>query len=85
MRIVNGEIRLAATDVSNHLACRHLTGLSTIVWGNDYPHHDAVYPGAVKCVKERGLGEELERKVLADNALAFYGDRLRGIIGESGR
>jgi hypothetical protein len=39
----------------------------------------------VKCVKERGLGEELERKVLADNALAFYGNRLRGIIGESGR
>ena len=27
MRIVNGEIRLAATDVSNHLACRHLTEL----------------------------------------------------------
>jgi predicted TIM-barrel fold metal-dependent hydrolase len=55
------------------------------MFASDYPHHDAVYPGAVKCVKERGLGEELERKVLADNALAFYGDRLRGIIGESGR
>src|SRR6202167_4860171 len=27
MRIVNGEMRLAATDVSNHLACRHLTEL----------------------------------------------------------
>src|SRR5580698_1819028 len=27
MRIVNGEIRLAATDVSNHLACGHLTEL----------------------------------------------------------
>ena len=27
MRIVNGQIRLAATDVSNHLACRHLTEL----------------------------------------------------------
>src|SRR5450755_1132524 len=27
MRIVSGEIRLAATDVSNHLACRHLTNL----------------------------------------------------------
>jgi predicted RecB family nuclease len=27
MRIVSGEMRLAATDVSNHLACRHLTNL----------------------------------------------------------
>src|SRR5215470_947940 len=27
MKLLNGKIRLAATDVSNHLACRHLTGL----------------------------------------------------------
>ena len=27
MRIVSGEVRLAATDVSNHLACHHLTYL----------------------------------------------------------
>jgi predicted RecB family nuclease len=27
MRIVSGEVRLAATDVSNHLACHHLTSL----------------------------------------------------------
>jgi predicted TIM-barrel fold metal-dependent hydrolase len=52
-----------------------------VMFASDYPHHDAVYPGAVKCVKERGLGEAFERKVLADNALAFYGDRLRRILG----
>jgi predicted RecB family nuclease len=27
MRIVSGEVRIAATDVSNHLACHHLTSL----------------------------------------------------------
>jgi uncharacterized protein len=27
MRIVSGQVRLAATDVSNHLACHHLTYL----------------------------------------------------------
>jgi predicted RecB family nuclease len=27
MKILNGQLRLAATDVSNHLACRHLTQL----------------------------------------------------------
>jgi predicted TIM-barrel fold metal-dependent hydrolase len=50
------------------------------MFASDYPHHDAVYPGAVKSVNERGLGETLERKVLADNALTFYGDRLRQIL-----
>src|SRR5258707_4967336 len=27
MKFAGGELRLAATDVSNHLACRHLTNL----------------------------------------------------------
>jgi predicted RecB family nuclease len=31
MRIASGEIRLAATDVSNHLACHHLTNLELSV------------------------------------------------------
>lgn len=48
-----------------------------VMFASDYPHHDAVYPGALKAVRERGLPEPLERKVLCDNALAFYGPRLR--------
>ena len=51
-----------------------------VMFASDYPQHDAVYPEAVKSVNERGLGEPLERKVLADNALTFYGDRLRQIL-----
>src|SRR5271170_5539773 len=31
MRMALGEIRLAATDVSNHLACHHLTNLELSV------------------------------------------------------
>src|SRR5262245_49541578 len=31
MKILNGQLRLAATDVSNHLACRHLTQLELAV------------------------------------------------------
>jgi predicted TIM-barrel fold metal-dependent hydrolase len=52
-----------------------------VMFASDYPHHDAVFPGAVKSVEERGFGDVLEPKVLADNALGFYGDRLRQIIG----
>jgi uncharacterized protein len=51
---------------------------SNVMFASDYPHHDAVYPGAVKAVRQRGLDHEQERRVLAGNALAFYGDRLSG-------
>ena len=28
------------------VACRHITGLSTIVWGNDYPHAEGTFRGS---------------------------------------
>ena len=51
-----------------------------LCFASDYPHYDAVFPGAVKTVRERGLDPELERKLLADNALRFYGDGLARLL-----
>ncbi|HMD45771.1 MAG TPA: amidohydrolase family protein [Acidimicrobiales bacterium] len=51
-----------------------------VMFASDYPHHDAVFPGAVKHVRERGLPAELEAKILGENALGFYGPRLAGIV-----
>jgi uncharacterized protein len=51
-----------------------------MMFASDYPHHDAVYPGAVKHVRERGLAGHLERKILGENALRFYGPRLEEIL-----
>jgi predicted TIM-barrel fold metal-dependent hydrolase len=61
----------------------HQGWADNVMFASDYPHHDAVFPGAVKSVHDRGLGDALERKVMAANALAFYGDRLRRIVGDS--
>jgi uncharacterized protein len=47
-----------------------------IVFASDFPHFDAQFPGAVKMILERGFGADLERKLLFDNALGFYGERL---------
>jgi hypothetical protein len=52
-----------------------------LCFASDYPHYDAVFPGAVRAVRERRLDPTLERKVLGDNALCFYGDRLARLIG----
>jgi len=51
-----------------------------VCFATDYPHFDAVFPGAVDAVRAHGLAPEAEHKVLADNALAFYGDRLRRLV-----
>jgi hypothetical protein len=48
-----------------------------VCFASDYPHYDATYPGAVDAVRAHGLDPDLERRILGDNALAFYGDRLR--------
>lgn len=56
---------------------------NNVMFASDYPHHDAVYPGAVKAVRDRGLSEPMLGNVLAANALAFYGDSLRRRLRET--
>jgi predicted TIM-barrel fold metal-dependent hydrolase len=51
-----------------------------VMFASDYPHFDAVYPGAVKAVKERGLSDDVQRRVLGENALHFYGPRLQASL-----
>lgn len=51
-----------------------------LCWASDYPHFDAIFPGAVKAVRELGLDPDLERRLLGENALSFYGERLRRLV-----
>jgi uncharacterized protein len=50
-------------------------GEDRVVWGSDYPHHDATFPGAVKELREviEPLAAPLQDKILGDNAAALYG------------
>jgi predicted TIM-barrel fold metal-dependent hydrolase len=49
-------------------------GEDRIVWGSDYPHHEATFPGAVN--KLRGviepLPEDTQAKILGVNAAEMY-------------
>jgi predicted TIM-barrel fold metal-dependent hydrolase len=49
-------------------------GEDRIVWGSDYPHHDATFPGAVKELRETiaALSAQVQAKILGDNAAALY-------------
>jgi predicted TIM-barrel fold metal-dependent hydrolase len=51
-----------------------LIGEERIVWGSDYPHHDATFPGAVKELREAisPLPAEVRAKILGANARTLY-------------
>jgi predicted RecB family nuclease len=57
MKIVNGQMRLAATDVSNHLACRHVTQLDLRVARGESSAPDWAAPD-LKVIQELGKRHE---------------------------
>src|SRR5258708_19313732 len=57
------------------VACRHLTGVSTIVWGNDYPHAEGTFRGSRQLIAEQ-LGD-----LPADERAALIGGTLGGLLG----
>ncbi|MET0908427.1 MAG: amidohydrolase family protein [Ilumatobacteraceae bacterium] len=57
------------------IACRHITGLSSIVWGNDYPHAEGTFRGSRALIAEQFAGvPDHERK-------AILGGTLAGVLG----
>ncbi len=52
-----------------------LIGDDRIVWGSDYPHHDATFPGALRELEATigALPEESRLRILGQNALDLYG------------
>jgi predicted TIM-barrel fold metal-dependent hydrolase len=49
-------------------------GEDRVVWGSDYPHHDATFPGAVKKLRSliEPLPERARQRILGANARALY-------------
>jgi hypothetical protein len=57
------------------VACRHLTGVSTIVWGCDYPHAEGTFMHSQEAIEYQFRGvEEAERD-------AIVGGTLAGLLG----
>ena len=54
---------------------RHEIGLSTIMWGTDYPHPEGTWPITRKLMVDtfRGLPEADIEAMLGGNAAEFYG------------
>ena len=57
------------------LACRYITGVSTIVWGNDYPHAEGTFRGSRELIATQFAG------VPAEERAAILGGTLAGLLG----
>jgi hypothetical protein len=57
------------------VACRHATGISSIVWGNDYPHAEGTFGGS------RELMTTLFAGVPDSERAAMVGGTLGGVLG----
>jgi predicted TIM-barrel fold metal-dependent hydrolase len=57
------------------VACRHITGVSSIVWGNDYPHAEGTFRGS------RELIPTLFAGVPDDERAAILGGTLGRLLG----
>ena len=59
-------------------AVEYMNG-ANIVFNTDYPHPDAPMPGAVQTFLDADIPEDAKRKILRDNSVALYGDRVAAV------
>lgn len=72
---VQRQFHVSFQDDPVAIACRHITGLSSIVWGNDYPHAEGTFRGSKQLLATQFAGvPDAERK-------AMVGGTLGGILG----
>jgi predicted TIM-barrel fold metal-dependent hydrolase len=72
---VRRQFHVSFSDDPVAVACRHITGLSTIIWGNDYPHAEGTFRGSRQLIAEQFAG------VPADERDLMLGGTLGGVLG----
>jgi predicted TIM-barrel fold metal-dependent hydrolase len=72
---VRRQFHVSFQDDPVAIACRHLTGVSTIVWGSDYPHAEGTFRGSRELIARQFEG------VPADERAAMLGGTLGGLLG----
>jgi predicted TIM-barrel fold metal-dependent hydrolase len=54
---------------------RDVIGVETIMWCNDYPHVDGIWPNSTRSIEEHmaGVPEAERHAILTGNAMRLYG------------
>jgi hypothetical protein len=72
---VQRQFHISFQDDPVAIACRHITGVSSIVWGNDYPHAEGTFRGSKELIAREFAG------VPDDERAAMLGGTLAGLLG----
>jgi len=72
---VQRQFHVSFQDDPVAVACRHITGVSSIVWGNDYPHAEGTFRGS------RELLSKLFTDVPGDERAAIVGGTMARLLG----
>ena len=53
---------------------RHLTGTDCLLWGNDYPHHDAIWPHSMETLDKIfvGVPDDERERLCFTNTVKLY-------------
>jgi predicted TIM-barrel fold metal-dependent hydrolase len=53
---------------------RHLIGVDNLLWGNDYPHHDAIWPHSMETLDKIfvGVPDEERERMCFTNTVQLY-------------
>jgi len=67
---VQRQFHVSFQDDPTAVATRHLTGLSTIVWGNDYPHAEGTFRHSQELIADQFAGvPDHERQAIVGGTL----------------
>jgi len=72
---VQRQFHVQFADDPTAVKARHITGLSTVMWGNDYPHAEGTFRGSEQCVAENFAG------VPDEDRAALLGGTLARVVG----
>ncbi len=72
---VQRQFHISFQDDPVAVACRHITGLSSLIWGNDYPHAEGTFRGSQELIKRQFAG------IPAEERKAMVGGTLGGLLG----
>jgi predicted TIM-barrel fold metal-dependent hydrolase len=61
-------------DDREGIVTRHEIGVPNLVWGNDYPHHDAIWPHSMEVLGRimEGVPEPEVQRICFDNVVDLY-------------
>ena len=54
---------------------RHAIGVDNLIWGNDYPHHDSIWPHSQEVLDRifQGVPTDEKHKMTSGNVCKLYG------------